>query len=216
MKLYSVLLSPNALRSRLVIAELGLPVEIVEVDMAAGENRSPEYLALNPNGKVPTLVDGDFVLWESRAINAYLAAQRPESDLYPADPKRRARVDQWSYWQAVHYGPALQAISFQRVLKKVFGMGDSDEAAIAGELKTKDQLLPVLDAALAGRDYVEGTLSIADIALAGTLAVHGPAGFGIDAYPNIATWYERLSSRPAWQQTLAPYYEALRGRGVAV
>ncbi|HZY68537.1 MAG TPA: glutathione S-transferase N-terminal domain-containing protein, partial [Devosia sp.] len=70
MKLFSSPGSPNALRTRAVIAELGVPVEIVDVDIGKGENRTPEFLAMNPNGKVPTFVDGELVIWESRAINA--------------------------------------------------------------------------------------------------------------------------------------------------
>src|SRR5437763_1431062 len=100
MKLYNANFSPNALRTRAVLLELGIPYEQIEVDMSKGDNRTPEYLALNPNGKVPMLVDRDLVIWESRAINAYLAALYPERNLYPADIKVRAKVDQWSYWQA--------------------------------------------------------------------------------------------------------------------
>ena len=117
MKLYNGTFSPNALRVRAVIFELGLDPEIVEVNLQKGENRTPDYLKLNPNGKVPTLVDGDFVLWESRAIDAYLASAYPKGDFYPADPKSRAIVDQWSYWQAIHLGPAMQKVAFARVQK---------------------------------------------------------------------------------------------------
>src|SRR4051812_46471375 len=102
MKLYNSPGSPNALRSRAVAFELGLDPEIVNVNIGGGENRTPEYLAINPNGKVPVLVDGDVVIWESRAINAYLASKYQKDDLYPTDPVRRAMVDQWSYWQAIH------------------------------------------------------------------------------------------------------------------
>ena len=102
MLLYNANLSPNALRVRAVAHELGIKLEIVEVDLRKGENRSEAFLALNANGKVPVLVDGDFVLWESRAINAYLASLKSEQGLYPEDKRKRAIVDQWSYWQAIH------------------------------------------------------------------------------------------------------------------
>jgi glutathione S-transferase len=77
MKLYNGNLSPNALRVRAVIYELGIDVDKIEVDFRVGDNRTPEFLKLNPNGKVPVLVDGDIVIWESRAINAYLATKHP-------------------------------------------------------------------------------------------------------------------------------------------
>ena len=121
MKLYNSPGSPNALRARAAVHALGLDVEIVNVDIAKGENRTPEFLAINPNGKVPALVDGDLHLWESRAINAYLTTKVAGQTLYPADPVRRAIVDQWSYWQAIHLGPSMQKVAFERVMKKAFG-----------------------------------------------------------------------------------------------
>lgn len=214
MKLYSFPGSPNALRSVAVAFELGLPVDIVDMNMMAGENRSPEYLAINPNGKVPTLVDEDFVVWESRAINGYLAAKAPEKNLNPTDPRARATVEQWSNWQAIHFGPAIQAVAFERVQKKLFGMGEPDEAAIAGQLKTVATLLPILDAALAGKTWIAGDLSLADFALATNFMLRGPARLGIDAYPNIIAWIERVEALSSWQRAIAPWREMMRSRGV--
>src|SRR4029079_1023646 len=116
--LYSSPGSPNALRSRAVAYELGLDPEIVNVNLGTGENRTSDYLKLNPSGKVPVLVDGDIVLWESRAINGYLASKAPEHDLDSPDPVRHAVIEQWSNWQAIHLGPAMQRIAFERVQKK--------------------------------------------------------------------------------------------------
>ena len=215
MKLYNANFSPNALRVRAVIHELGLTPEIVEIDLSKGENRTPGYLALNPNGKVPTLVDGDVVIWESRAIDAYLASAYPQADLYPADARRRARVDQWSYWQAIHLGPAMQKIAYERAQKPASGRGMPDEAAIAGELKTVGDLLPVLDAALAGREWIAGALSIADFAVASTFMLRKPARLGVEALPNVAAWIGRLEALPSWQTAVAPYHEVQRARGIA-
>jgi glutathione S-transferase len=126
MKLYNANFSPNCLRVRAVIFEIGADVEIVEVDVFGGDTRAPEYLAVNPNGKVPAFVDGDLRLFESRAINAYLASLDPSRRLYPEDLKKRAVVDQWSYWQAIHLGPSSQRLSFEKVLKEQFGRGKPD------------------------------------------------------------------------------------------
>lgn len=216
MKLYNSPGSPNALRVRAVMHELGLAVEIVDVNIAKGENRTPEYLAINPNGKVPTLVDGDLIIWESRAINAYLASLKTEAGLYPADPKKRAIIDQWSYWQAIHLGPSMQKIAFERVQKKAFGRGDADEAAIAGDLKTVGDLLPVLDAALAGRQWIAGDLSLADFALATTFILRKGASLGVEAYPNVTAWIERLEARPSWERAIAPAREINKARGVTL
>ena len=208
MKLYNANLSPNALRARAAIAELGLDVEIVDVDLRGGGNRTPEFLRLNPNGKVPVLVEegpgGDFVLWESRAINAYLASLKPEKGLYPDDPKTRATIDQWSYWGAIHFGPTIQRVVFERLLKPMFGMGEPDESAIESQLKELGQLLPVLDAALEGKDWIAGELSLADFAIASVLVYRKPASISLDGYPNIDAWMERMEKRPSWQAATAP------------
>jgi glutathione S-transferase len=215
MKLYSVPGSPNALRSRAVTFELRFNPELVDVDFSKGDNRTPEFLALNPNGKVPTLVDGDLVLWESRAINAYLADKAPAHGLYPADIKSRAEIDQWSWWQAIHLGPAMQRVAFERVNKKAFGRGEPDEASIAGEVKAIADLLPVLDKALANKEWVTGKLSLADFALASTFMLRKQAGISLDGYPNVAAWIARIEARPSWQQAVAPMIESLKARGVS-
>ncbi len=214
MRLYNANFSPNALRVRAVLHELELKPEQIEIDISKGENRTPEYLALNPNGKVPTLVDGALVIWESRAINAYVAGPKPEHGLYPAELGARANVDQWSYWQAIHLGPAMQKIAFERVQKSIFGRGAPDEEAIAAELKTVAGLFPLLDHALDGRDWICGALSLADFALATTFVLRKPARLGVAAYANVDAWITRLEARPAWQQAVIPMLDLLRARGL--
>lgn len=216
MKLYNSPGSPNALRARSVLFELDLPAEIVTLNIGAGENRTPDYLAINPNGKVPTLVDGDFVVWESRAITSYLSSKKPERDLYPSDPARRAKVDQWSYWQAIHLGPAMQRVAFERVQKKGFGRGEPDEASIAAELKTVAELLPILDHALAGKQWIADTLSVADFALATTFTLRKSAKLGVDAHANVSAWIERLEATPGWQKAIATWREMMQQRGMPV
>lgn len=202
MKLYNANFSPNALRVRAVVYELGIEVEKIEVDIRGG-NRTPEYLKLNPNGKVPVLVDGDVVIWESRAINAYLASRFPEKGLYPADLRQRAIVDQWSYWQAIHLGPAMQKVAFERVMKAAFGRGDPDEAVIAAEMKNVDQFLDVLEVGLGhGKDWIAGTLSIADFALATTFSNRVRAGISLDTRPKVAAWIARMEQRESWKKAV--------------
>ncbi|MEP7241246.1 MAG: glutathione S-transferase family protein [Devosia sp.] len=214
MKLYNSPASPNALRTRAVAYELGLEPEIVNVNIAGGENRTPEYLAINPNGKVPVLVDGDLVIWESRAINAYLAAKDASHRLYPVDLVQRAQVDQWSYWQAIHLGPAMQRIAFERVQKKSFGRGEPDEASIAGELKTVAELLGLFDKALDGRQWIAGELSLADFALATTFTLRKSAKLGVEAFANVTAWIDRLEARPSWQKAIGPWKVLMEARGL--
>lgn len=211
MKLYNANLSPNALRVRAVASELDIELEIVEVDLMKGETRTDAFLALNPNGKIPVLVDGDFVLWESRAINAYLASARKERGLYPDDPKQRAIVDQWSYWQAVHFAPPMQRVAFERLFKEKFGMGSTDEQAVEGHMKEIAQLLPMLDAALQQNEWIAGRLSIADFALASTFIYRDPSGVSLDDNPAVAAWIDRMEARPSWQAALAPVLAIMKG-----
>lgn len=204
MKLYNAALSPNALRVRAVAQELGITLDLVEIDMRGGSHKTPEYLEMNPMGKVPVLKDGDFALWESRAIIGYLASLRPEAGLYPDDPKRRAIVDQWSYWQAVHLSPVVQKIVFEMMVKPMLGLGDPDPGAVRREGEEAGELLAVLDAALDGRDWIAGALSLADFTLASTLVYAGRVGIPLDRVPNVAAWMTRIEARPSWQAAVAP------------
>ena len=204
MKLYNANFSPNCLRVRAVVHELGVELEIVEVDVFGGENKTPELLGRNPNGKVPVLEDGDFVLWESRAINAYLASLDPERRLYPEDARSRAIVDQWSYWQAIHLGPSSQRLTFERVLKARFGRGAPDETLIETEMKETTKLLGVLDKNLTTREWVAGELSIADFAIASTLTLRDAAQIPIREVPAVAEWLQRLEALDSWQKAVAP------------
>jgi glutathione S-transferase len=204
MKLYNGNFSPNALRTRAVIYELGIDIEIIEVDVRGGGNRAPEYLKLNPNGKVPVLVDGDLVIWESRAINAYLAGKYPAKGLYPADLKQRAIIDQWSYWQAIHLGPAMQRVAFERVQKAAFGRGPTDEAVVAAEMKNVTQFLDVFETGLAdGREWIAGTLSLADFALATTFMHRVRANIPLETRPKVAAWIARMEKRNSWKRAIA-------------
>jgi glutathione S-transferase len=209
MKLYNANLSPNALRVRAVANELGIDLEIIDVDMRNGENKTASYLAINPNGKVPVLIDGDLVLWESRAINAYLASLKGK--LYPQDVKKRAVVDQWTYWHAVHLGPATQRVVFERLLKKMFGMGEPDEKAIEPSLKELAQFLPILDANLADKDWVAGELSLADFAVASTFVYRKGARITLNETPHITAWLARMEARPSWQAAAAPIAAMMKG-----
>ena len=211
MRLYNAGLSPNALRVRAVADELGIELELVEVNLRDAAAKRDMLQGLNPNLKVPVLIDGDFVLWESRAITAYLATLKPEAGLYPAEPRRRAIVDQWSYWHAVHLGPPMQRVNFERFMKGRFGMGAPDERAIEPQLKDLAQFLPVLDQGLAGKEWVAGELSLADFGLATTFPYRDVVGISLDRLPNVVRWIARLEARPSWQAAVAPIRAFIAG-----
>src|SRR5262245_9767827 len=156
MKLYMNPTSPNVRRVRLTAAVLGLQLEEQMLDFAKGEQKKPEYLAINPNGAVPTLVDGDFVLTESRAIMQYLASKKPESGLLPRDEQARADVARWQFWDSSHFSPQLGMLTFQKLLKRMFGMGEPDPSKIEEALTNFRRFAAVLNTRLEGKNYVVG------------------------------------------------------------
>jgi glutathione S-transferase len=198
MKLYSGKRSPNARKVRLLAKELDLPLEIVSPDFVKGELRSPEFLALNPNGKIPVLDDDGFVLWESCAILRYLAEKRPERNLVPSDQRRRAVVDQWLFWWAAHCEPALLQLVFQKMVKPFLKLGGADERLVAASETELARYLPILDKQLEGKGHIAGDLSIADFAIAPWFEPAGSVGVTLDAYPQITRWLENLQKRPYW------------------
>ena len=203
MKLYNADLSPNCIRVRAVIHELDLPVELVDVDLLSKSGWPPELVAANPNGKVPVFVDDDgFTLFESRAINTYLANKRPERDLYPTDPKRRAIVDQWSYWHALQLSLAMLAVGFERVIKPKFGFGPTNEEVVTVKLAEVDRWLPMLDEGLSDREWLAGALSVADFAVASTFFLREAAEISLAKVPNVSAWIGRVEALPSWQRAL--------------
>jgi glutathione S-transferase len=181
--------------------ELGIPFEREDVGGNFGGNHTPEYLALNPNGLVPTVIDDGFVLWESNAIVRYLCAAHGHGTLYPSDARRRADADRWMDWQQTTLGPPM-GILFRGLIKS-----PPDVIAPTEMENAKAKAAPtwaMLDAQLRGRTFVAGDeLTMADIALGN--AVHRWFSLPIDR-PQLAqvqAWYDRLRSRPAYYKHIA-------------
>jgi glutathione S-transferase len=198
--LYDVQDSPHAHKVRLLAAELGLPLAKIERDPRKGETRSKDYLAKNPNGRVPTLEEDGFVLWESPAILKYLAAKRPERALGGSDAKSQGLIDQWLFWWAAGPEAAIDALAWEMLIKpKVLNQPGNDPGIIADAYTRLARFLPVLDRQLDGRDYIMGPLSIADFAI-GPRFDRAPAllKFDIAPYRNIAVWIARLRAKPYW------------------
>ncbi|MGC2409121.1 MAG: glutathione S-transferase family protein [Methyloceanibacter sp.] len=199
--LFDTQASPHARKVRLLAAELGIPLNKVTRDPRIGETRSAEYLAKNPNGRVPTLEEDGFVLWESPAILKYLAAKRPERALVGSDPKAQALVDQWICWWVGGPEAAMDALAWELLIKpKMLKQPGNDPGIIADAMARLDRFLPVLDKQLQGRDYIVGQLSVVDF-LIGPRLDTGPAflKFDISRYKNIHAWLERLRAKPYWK-----------------
>ena len=196
MQLYQFPLSPNCKRVRVMAAELGIELEVKNLDFRTGDAKAPAYLALNPMGKVPTLVDGDFVLWESPAILTYLA--RKHGKLLPDDARGLAETVRWTTWHARHLDPAVGTVVFERLLKVMQG-GQPDPRRVDDAAHEIARYAPVLDHQLAGREWIIGAFTIADISIGTSIEVGAMAKVDWSAYPNVTAWFERLRARPSWK-----------------
>lgn len=192
MKLHGVPGS-RALRSIWAAEEIGVDYELVPTSFLE-DSKTPEYLALNPNGRIPALVDDDLVLFESMAINLYLA-KKYGGDLYPRNEADEARTNQWSFWGMTELEPLLM----QMVLNKVMLPEDERSPAVVAKAeKDIDRPLAVLDAHLAKRDYMLGDdFTIADLNVAGALSLAVFASFDLSKWSNVARWLGVCTSRPA-------------------
>ena len=194
MKLYTNLFSPNARKVHAVAHELGIELETQTVDLRAGEQRTPEYLALNPNGKVPTLVDGDTVLWESNAIMCYLAG-KGDTDLWPKSAKLYD-ILRWMFWESNHLTNALNRLFFQ----KFFNRDNPDQQIIERATKDFHKYATVLDCNMADKKYVTGdTLTLADFSIGVCFCYAIPLELPLDGLDNIDTWWASFSATKSGQ-----------------
>lgn len=202
MKLYFHPASPNVRAVFITAVLLDIPLEKFFVDAMAGAQRNPDYLALNPNGLVPTLVDGDFVLWETVAIMQYLTSMRPSNALFPADARSRTDVLRWQCWNLAHWAPALRTYIFENLFKKMKGLGEADPIEIKKGEEPYHRYAGVLDRHLANHAYLSGKgLTLADISVASYLMYAQSAHVPLDNYSHIRRWFAQIEALPAWQQT---------------
>ena len=197
--------SPRAFKVMAVANHLGLETSLRLVDLVKGEHKAPEYAALNPNMRMPTLRDGDYVLWESNAIGQYLAGRKPESGLLPSDERARLDVIRWQFWDLAHWDPACAVFIFEHVVKPIVSNGSGpDPAAIAQGTEAFHRVARVLDRQLAGGQFVVGdALTLADFSLGATMNLADAACFPLAPYGEIKRWYAILRALPAWERTLA-------------
>jgi glutathione S-transferase len=175
--------------------ELELPFERIDAGGAYGGNRTPEYLRMNPNGKIPVIDDDGFVLWESNAIVRYLAATHGTGTLWPADLRARADADRWMDWQATELTPAMRD-AFMQLIRTA--PESRSPALIDASNQATEALMAILDAHVGSRRFLCGdSFTVADIAV-GTV-VH--RWFGLPQphapRPNVERWYRQLMTRPA-------------------
>lgn len=207
LQLYS-LNTPNGVKASIMLEETGLPYEPHLVDIMKDESWTPEYLSLNPNGKIPAILDPDgpdgepLALFESGAILIYLAEKTGQ--LIPADAAGRYETIQWVMWQMGGLGPMFGQLGF---FHKFGGRTFEDKRPLQRYVAESKRLLGVLDARLEGRDWIMGDYTIADISMLGW--VRNLIGFyearelvEFDTLKNIPAWLERGLARPAVQRGL--------------
>jgi glutathione S-transferase len=202
MRLYHFALSTNARRAVMTAVHLEAKVDLVAVDLARREHLKPDYLALNPNGKVPVLNDDGFVLWESHAIMQYLADKTPGQTVYPQEARARADVNRWLFWSAHHFQPAASVLNWEHNVKAMIGLGAPDPAAVKRGEELIVPLAAVLDQHLVGRTWVaQDKVTLADFALATPLMTMDRARLPVKDRPKLMRWFARVQELDAWKKT---------------
>ncbi|OAY77513.1 Glutathione S-transferase 3 [Ananas comosus] len=204
LKVYGMAMSTNTVRVVAAINEKGLDYELALVDLRTGAHKQPDFLALNPFGQIPVLQDGDVVLFESRAINRYLATKYKGSgeELLPAGS---AALEVWLEVEAQQFGPAISELVFQLFIKPLLG-GATDAAAVEAQAAKLGKVLDVYEERLAKNKYLAGDeFTLADLNHMPYInyLMKTPKAELIAARPHVKAWWDAVSARPAWQKTAA-------------
>jgi glutathione S-transferase len=206
MKLYEFA-PTRSIRVRWTLQELDVPFETVTVNMMAGENRSPEFLKINPAGKLPVLVDGDITLIESVAIVMYLADKFSDRGLTPKDPKRRAELDQWLLFTATELEQPLWRIA------RHTNLYPKDKRLPADIELARNDFMPmakVLEDHMRGREFLVGdSVTVGDFVLAYTLDWAKLVKL-LDGFPHLDAYMERMYARPKAPMRIAEAFAKIR------
>jgi glutathione S-transferase len=193
--------SPRSSAGRVywMLEELGLPYERMPLNMSQKEHKSPEFMKLNPNGKVPCIVDGSFVLWESMAITQYLAAKyQGQSPLLPKTAEETGLMAQWSLWSILE----MQKHAVEWLIQAMFVPAErKDPAIIERAQKNLQPLFAILNQELTNKTYLMGErFTITDLHVASVVNVALSLGFDTSHYPQVHSWIKACQDRPAWHK----------------
>ena len=202
MKIYADPITVNCRKVLAGLDFLGVPYELQHVDYFQSQQKEPAYLAVNPNASLPSMVDGDLVLWESNAILQYAADKAGNDAAYPRDLKRRADINRWLLWESSSWFPSCYVFLVENCVKPLLG-AEPDPAVLDAQLAQFHKLAGILDARLATSAWVCGEQpTIADIALAAPMHLHGYAKLPLGDHPNLKRWMtEGVEKLPAWDKT---------------
>jgi len=191
--------SSPANKVRFAANAMGLKYEYKRVNLLAGEQKSPEFLKLNPIGRVPAIDDDGFKVFESSAIIKYLA-QKNNSPLYPKDLQKRTIVDQWIDFVNIHVATALQRVTFNRVMYQMLKV-EKDERSLSDGIKFLGQYLPILEKQLKENKYLAGSeMTLADINLLANLDPAELSSVDLSIYPALSNWRKDLRSQSFYKQ----------------
>lgn len=203
-KLYGMTLSAHTRKIQTALLELGLPYELVVVDLTKGDQHNPEYVKLNPGAKTPTLVDGDLVIIESNAILTYLADTYGKGKLIAESGADRWQTVQWLTWNASEGHGPLSRPWYVKILYPLMGM-PLDHAALEKSHADAQVPLKLLDRVLSCQNYFGGSsYSVADIAMAESVFLTQWGGVDTSTYPNVTRWFLDVTSRDSYKATRFP------------
>lgn len=199
MVLHGFPMSPNTRRALLALEEVGADHRLEPVDLMTGAHKSEAYRRLNPTARVPTLVDGDVVLWESNAILVYLAEKFPDRLWAGKAPAEKGDVARWMFMNAAHLSPSMARIfahtirlpedqRLPRIVEE--SRAEVDRCLAAVELHLKET----------GSEHLGGPFGIADLSIAPSLGFASMLGIALDKYPSVAAWLARVQARPSWKK----------------
>lgn len=192
-------MSPNTRRALLALEETGSDYRLEPVDLMSGQQKSDAYRKLNPTARVPTLVDGDVVLWESNAILVYLAEKHPDRLFAGKLPAERGDVARWMFMNAAHLSPAMARIFAHTIRlpeeQRLPRIVDESRAEVDRSLGGVELHLKETQ-----REYLGGPFGIADLSLAPALGFASMLGVSLEAFPAVAGWLARVQARPSWKK----------------
>ena len=205
MQLYYNHYSSNTRRVLLAADHLGIEFDLIQINLASQDDRR-RLGEVNPNAKLPVLIDGDFILWESCAIMQYLADGTPGQTAWPQERRARADVSRWMFWACQHFAPAIGVLTWEYIWKKFVTGQDPDPQEVArGEADLADTAR-VLDKHLATRRWLVGDdVTLADFAVVAPLMYKDKARLPLDDYPHLLAWFARVQELPAWRNTTAAW-----------
>jgi glutathione S-transferase len=202
MKLYYDPITTNCRKVAAGFSLMNVPFEEARVDYLGGGHKAKEYLDINPNGSLPTIVDDGFILWESNAILQYIADKHGAVAYYPKELKLRADINRWHLWESAHWFPSCYVYLIENLVKPFMKI-ESDQSAVEKEAPNWHKLAGILDQRLQNQRWLCGeNLTLADISVAAPIHLHPYQKLPLDNYPSLRRWMvEEVEQLPCWKKT---------------